>query len=74
MIRILAEYLGEDQMLAVVCRSMEAALSLVKYAENREIDTIVCAAVGKSIAGRFRVICLEGIRYTIWNSLVKLYP
>ncbi|KAG6752676.1 hypothetical protein POTOM_042705 [Populus tomentosa] len=43
--RILAEFLGEDQMLAVVCRSKEAA-----------------SAFGKSICGRFLVICLEDIR------------
>ncbi|CAK7324185.1 unnamed protein product [Dovyalis caffra] len=44
-ILVLAEFLGEDQMLAVVCRSMEAA-----------------SAFGKSISGRFLVICLKDIR------------
>jgi len=52
--RILAEFLGEDQMLAVVCRSKEAA-----------------SAFGKSICGRFLVICLEDIRY--YNRLLLAF-
>ncbi|KAJ9172218.1 hypothetical protein P3X46_015483 [Hevea brasiliensis] len=65
--RILAEYLGEDQMLAIVCGSYEAASSLEKYKENGEVDSNVAfhaeaASLGKSISGRFLVICLEDIR------------
>ncbi|KAK1571160.1 hypothetical protein Q3G72_012800 [Acer saccharum] len=63
---VLAEYLGEDQMLAVVCRSFEAACALEMYEKNGEVD-FTCAlhaqaaALGKSIVGRFNVICLEDI-------------
>ncbi|XP_043816102.1 structural maintenance of chromosomes flexible hinge domain-containing protein GMI1 isoform X2 [Manihot esculenta] len=65
--RILAEYLGEDQMLAIVCSSYEAASTLEKYKENGEVDCnlafhSVAAALGKHISGRFLVICLEDIR------------
>ena len=35
--RILAEYLGEDQMLTAVCRSYETASTLEKYEENGEV-------------------------------------
>jgi hypothetical protein len=42
----LAEVVDEDQLLVVVCKSMEAARSF-----------------GKSISGRFPVICLEDIRF-----------
>ncbi|XP_044505503.1 structural maintenance of chromosomes flexible hinge domain-containing protein GMI1 isoform X4 [Mangifera indica] len=65
--RILAEYLGEDQMLALVCRSFRAACALEEYERNGEIDFSLglhgkAAAHGKSIVGRFLVICLEDIR------------
>ncbi|XVE58363.1 hypothetical protein DITRI_Ditri04bG0163800 [Diplodiscus trichospermus] len=65
--RILAEYLGEDQMLAVVCRSYEAACALEQYDHNGEVDPKLglyaeATALGKSISGRFVVVCLEDIR------------
>ncbi|CAI0397449.1 unnamed protein product [Linum tenue] len=65
--RLLSEYLGEDQMLAVVCTSFkEAAGSLEKYRENGEIDYefgvhAQAAALGRSIIGRFQVISLEDL-------------
>ncbi|KAL5738604.1 hypothetical protein ACOSP7_031365 [Xanthoceras sorbifolium] len=68
---ILAEYLGEDQMLAVVCRSFEAACALEIYKNNGEVD-ITCAlhaqaaALGKFIAGRYHVLCLEDISPYKW--------
>ncbi|XP_050237468.1 structural maintenance of chromosomes flexible hinge domain-containing protein GMI1 isoform X2 [Mercurialis annua] len=49
--RVLAEYLGEDQMLAVVCRSYEAATALEKFITSE-----------KSTSGRFLVISLEDLR------------
>ncbi|KAK2635775.1 hypothetical protein Ddye_030567 [Dipteronia dyeriana] len=63
---VLAEYLGEDQMLAVVCRSFEAVCALEMYEKNGEVDFTcalhaLAAALGKSIVGRFNVICLEDI-------------
>ncbi|XP_061340120.1 uncharacterized protein LOC133286688, partial [Gastrolobium bilobum] len=65
--RILTEYLGEDNMLAVICRSFDAAQSLEKYTQNGEIDCgyalhAEAASLGKSISKRFRVICFEDIR------------
>ncbi|XP_010267594.1 PREDICTED: uncharacterized protein LOC104604778 isoform X2 [Nelumbo nucifera] len=65
--RIFAEYLGEENMLAVVCKSYAAASSLEKYEKNGKIDPehalhATAAALGKSINGRFLVICLEDIR------------
>ncbi|KAH9724071.1 Structural maintenance of chromosomes flexible hinge domain-containing protein GMI1 [Citrus sinensis] len=65
--RTLAEYLGEHQMLALVCRSFEAAFALEKYEQDGTIDRkcalhATAAALGKSIDGRYLVICLEGIR------------
>lgn len=46
--RVLAEYLGEDQMLAIVCKSDAGVDSLVKYEQY--------------INGRYVVICLEDSR------------
>ncbi|OMO93636.1 gamma-irradiation and mitomycin c induced 1, partial [Corchorus olitorius] len=65
--RILAEYLGEDQMLAIVCKSYAAACALEKYEHNGEVDCefglhAEAAALGKSLSGRFLVVCLEDIR------------
>lgn len=57
-------------MLALVCRSFEAAFALEKYEQDGTIDRkcvlhATAAALGKSIDGRYLVICLEGIRYDI---------
>ncbi|KAF5189580.1 Structural maintenance of chromosomes flexible hinge domain-containing protein gmi1, partial [Thalictrum thalictroides] len=65
--RILAEYLREDNMLAVVCKSYATACTLEKYKEHGDIDHsdalhAVASELGKSIDGRFDVICLERIR------------
>ncbi|XP_031249476.1 structural maintenance of chromosomes flexible hinge domain-containing protein GMI1-like isoform X2 [Pistacia vera] len=65
--RMLAEYLGEDQMLALVCRSFRAACALEEYEKNGEINYTLglhgkAAERGKSIVGRFLVICLEDMR------------
>ncbi|GMJ14975.1 GAMMA-IRRADIATION AND MITOMYCIN C INDUCED 1 [Hibiscus trionum] len=65
--RILAEYLGEEQMLAVVCKSYDSACALEQYGHNGYVDSSFglhaeATALGKSISGRFLVICLEDIR------------
>lgn len=75
--RILAGYLGEDQMLAVVCKTYEAASAMEKYKEDGEVDSNLAlhgkaAALGKPICGRFLVICLEDIRCAVFPT--KLYP
>ncbi|KAF8008424.1 hypothetical protein BT93_K2181 [Corymbia citriodora subsp. variegata] len=64
--RILAKYLGEDQMLGIVCTNSEAAFSLEMYDKNGEVDLqnavyAKAAELGKSISGEFCVICLEEI-------------
>lgn len=64
--RILAMYHGEDQMLAVVRRSCEAACCLGKYEPNGEVDYgfslhAKAAELGASISGQFLVICLDSI-------------
>ncbi|KAJ7965338.1 Protein defective in meristem silencing 3 [Quillaja saponaria] len=65
--RILAEYLGEDKMLAVICRTFAAAGAFEKYKQNGEVDKGLAlhaeaAALGKAINCRFLVICLEDLR------------
>ena len=65
---MLSEYLGLDQMLAVVTISFAAAQDLEKYDQNGDLVSRQAAlypeasALGKSINGRFLVIPLEDIR------------
>ncbi|KAK2992738.1 hypothetical protein RJ640_023251 [Escallonia rubra] len=56
--RILADYLGDDQLLAIVCKSYAAAGDLQKY-EHAFYQ--LATEQGKSIEGRYLVICLEDI-------------
>jgi hypothetical protein len=54
-------------MLAVVCRSFAAASALEKYEQNGEVHCrhalhAEASALGKSIKGRFLLVCLEDIR------------
>nr|KYP35695.1 hypothetical protein KK1_043252 [Cajanus cajan] len=65
--RILAEYLGEDKMLAIIYRSFDTASSLERYNQSGEIDYeralhAQASALGKVISKRFHVICMEDIR------------
>ncbi|KAJ4954884.1 hypothetical protein NE237_011667 [Protea cynaroides] len=65
--RIFAEYLGEDHMLAVVCKSYAAASALEKYENGGKVDRrdalhAAATELGISINRRFLVICLEDIR------------
>nr|XP_010915961.1 structural maintenance of chromosomes flexible hinge domain-containing protein GMI1 [Elaeis guineensis] len=65
--RIFAEYLGENYMLAIVCKSYEAASALEKYGEDGKVNRNsalheVAANLGITINRRFSVICLEEIR------------
>ncbi|KAF9592428.1 hypothetical protein IFM89_014918 [Coptis chinensis] len=65
--RMLAEYLGTDHMLAVVCKTYETASNLESYEEHGKVNYgsklhEAAAELGKSINGRFLVICLEEIR------------
>ncbi|XP_039057685.1 protein DEFECTIVE IN MERISTEM SILENCING 3-like [Hibiscus syriacus] len=63
--RILSEYLGEDQMFAVVCKSYYSAdvHALEQHGHNGEVDSrfglhAKATALGKSLSGRFLVVCL----------------
>ncbi|KAK7293085.1 hypothetical protein RJT34_15946 [Clitoria ternatea] len=65
--RVLAEYLGEDKMLGVICRTFGAASSLERYKQNGEVDCegglhTAATALGKAIRNRFLVLSLEDIR------------
>ncbi|CAK8570173.1 unnamed protein product [Lathyrus sativus] len=65
--RILAEYLGEEKMLGVICKSFNTAISLEKYKKNGEIDYLhalhaEAAGLGKTICKRFFIMCFENIR------------
>ncbi|XP_057463870.1 structural maintenance of chromosomes flexible hinge domain-containing protein GMI1 [Actinidia eriantha] len=64
---VLAEYLGEDQMLAVVCKSFAAVEALEKCEKNRNADQehteeSNATKLAQSINGRYVAICLEDTR------------
>ncbi|KAI3883467.1 hypothetical protein MKX03_025923 [Papaver bracteatum] len=64
--RMLANYLGEELMLAVVCKSYAAARRLEKYGKGGEVDHsdglhVVAAQLGRLINCEFLVICLEDL-------------
>ncbi|XP_026658564.2 structural maintenance of chromosomes flexible hinge domain-containing protein GMI1 isoform X2 [Phoenix dactylifera] len=64
--RIFAEYLGENYMLAIVCKSYEAATALERYGADGKINRHsalheAAATLGITINRRFPVICLEEI-------------
>ena len=54
-------------MLAVICRSFDAASALERYKQSGEVDSTCAlhaeaAAHGKALNRRFLVICFEDIR------------
>ncbi|XP_026437890.1 structural maintenance of chromosomes flexible hinge domain-containing protein GMI1-like [Papaver somniferum] len=64
--RMLAEYLGEDLMLAVVCKSSANARRLENYKKSGEIDPagglhLLAAELGSTIDCGFLAICLEDL-------------
>ncbi|GMI95284.1 INVOLVED IN DE NOVO 1, DEFECTIVE IN MERISTEM SILENCING 3 [Hibiscus trionum] len=65
--RLLSEYLGVQTMLAIVCKTYECIKALETYNHDGYIDKTSglhgCgASIGRSLDGRFRVICLESLR------------
>lgn len=63
---MLATYLGKDDMLAVVCKTLDAANIIEKYKSDGSIDADfgihkVAAELKAPIRSRFPVICLEAI-------------
>ncbi|KAI3880902.1 hypothetical protein MKX03_032727 [Papaver bracteatum] len=64
--RMLALYLGEDLMLAVVCKSYANARRLENYKKGGEIDPagglhLLAAELGSTINCGFHAICLEDL-------------
>ncbi|GJN38238.1 hypothetical protein PR202_gb27262 [Eleusine coracana subsp. coracana] len=65
--RILSEYLGMDNMLALVCKTYDSVKGLEKYDKNGFIDKSsglhgLARTIGKVLDGRFTVFCLENLR------------
>ncbi|KAJ1281831.1 hypothetical protein BS78_03G003900 [Paspalum vaginatum] len=65
--RLLTEYLGMDNMLALVCKTYDGVKGLEKYDKDGIIDKSsgvhgLGRSVGKFLEGRFTVICLENSR------------
>ncbi|KAF7830720.1 structural maintenance of chromosomes flexible hinge domain-containing protein GMI1 [Senna tora] len=65
--RILSEYLGEEKMLAIICRTFHTARALEIYIKSSDFDSTSALnaeadAPGKPISTRFLVLCLEDIR------------
>ncbi|KAK1392217.1 Gamma-irradiation and mitomycin c induced 1 [Heracleum sosnowskyi] len=65
--RILTEFLGEEQMLGVVCKSYKAAHNLETCDVHGNVNSstglqALASEFGTSLKGRYCVICLEDIR------------
>ncbi|KAH1075346.1 hypothetical protein J1N35_027674 [Gossypium stocksii] len=65
--RIFSEYLGVQTMLAVVCNTFEGVKALETFNQDGCIDKTsglhgLAASIGRSLDGRFLVICLENLR------------
>lgn len=65
--RALSEYLGKENMLAIVCKSHVGVQALEQYDSCGSIRPDIClhglaSAQKAKINGRFRVICLEDLR------------
>ncbi|XP_074380628.1 structural maintenance of chromosomes flexible hinge domain-containing protein GMI1-like isoform X3 [Apium graveolens] len=65
--RILTEFLGEEQMLGVVCKSYKAAHNLETCDVHGNVNCstglqALASALGTSLDGRYSVICLEDVR------------
>ncbi|KAE8773346.1 hypothetical protein D1007_54495 [Hordeum vulgare] len=78
--RMLSVYLGEDNMLAVVCKTLDAANYFEKYDTDGNVDIHFgihqeAANLGVPISRRFPIICLDEIRpyngSLVWNTRQK---
>ena len=66
--RLFSEYLGVQTMLAIVCKTYEGIKALETYNQDGCIDKTsglhgIGASIGRSLDGRYLVICLESLRY-----------
>jgi GTP cyclohydrolase III len=64
---MLSAYLGEDNMLAVVCKTWDAAKYFEKYDNDGNVDVNFgiyqeAANIGVQIRTRFPIICLDSLR------------
>ncbi|KAK8658376.1 hypothetical protein V6N13_036583 [Hibiscus sabdariffa] len=65
--RLFSEYLGVQTMLAIVCKTFEGVKALETFNKDGCIDKTsglhgIAASIGRSLDGRFIVICLESLR------------
>ncbi|KAL4204772.1 hypothetical protein AMTRI_Chr01g133770 [Amborella trichopoda] len=67
--RVLANYLGENHMLAIVCKSSEGARTLERFAQdgkmdcNRALHGATFSPSKEHITSQFHVICLEELSH-----------
>lgn len=71
--RLLSEYLGLDTMLALVCMTHNGVEALETYNEEGVVSKSsglhgLGASIGRTIDGRFDVICLENLRFVFLSS------
>ncbi|XP_058218932.1 uncharacterized protein LOC131329669 isoform X3 [Rhododendron vialii] len=65
--RLLAEYLGIETMLAIVCKTCDSVKGLETYEKDGSITKSsgihgLGISIGRKLDGRFLVICLENLR------------
>ncbi|XP_058786765.1 protein DEFECTIVE IN MERISTEM SILENCING 3-like isoform X2 [Vicia villosa] len=65
--RLFSEYLGVETMLAIVCKTYEGVQAIEMYDKEGCINKSrglhgLGASIGKTLDGRFLVICLESLR------------
>ncbi|XP_017238243.1 protein DEFECTIVE IN MERISTEM SILENCING 3 [Daucus carota subsp. sativus] len=65
--RLLAEFVGKEAMLALVCKTFDGIKALELYDKEGAINRSsglhgIGSSVGRTLEGRFRVICLNDLR------------
>lgn len=71
--RLLSEYLGLDNMLALVCMTYDGLKAIVSYDIEGSINKNsglygLGTAIGQTLEGRFNVFCLQNIRFVFLFS------
>lgn len=66
--RLFSEYLGIENILAIVCKTYEGVKALEIYDKEGCINKItglhgLGASIGRALEGRFTVLCLENLRH-----------
>lgn len=70
--RVLSDYLGPENMLAIVCKTYEGVKELEKYDKEGMIDKSyglqgIGKAIGRHLDGRYLVFCIENLRCEFVN-------